>query len=134
MYTMKEACEKTGLSYETLKFYCNQGLVPYVRRDSQNRRVFTEHNIAWINSLSCLKNCNMGIQEMKEYLALCLEGEKTIPTRQAILEKKRAELEQEARRIQQSIAYIDWKQDYYGRILSGEERYRTNLIAEEESA
>ena len=27
MYTMKQACEKTGLSYETLKFYCNQGLV-----------------------------------------------------------------------------------------------------------
>lgn len=30
MYTMKQACELTKLSYETLKFYCNEGLVPNV--------------------------------------------------------------------------------------------------------
>lgn len=23
----------TGLTYQTLKFYCNEGLVPYVQRD-----------------------------------------------------------------------------------------------------
>ena len=47
MYTMKEACVKTGLSYETLKFYCNQGLVPNVKRDSQNRRIFNDRDIDW---------------------------------------------------------------------------------------
>jgi len=30
MYTMKGACEATGMSYETLKFYCNQGLLSSV--------------------------------------------------------------------------------------------------------
>lgn len=33
MFTMKQTCEQTQLSYETLKFYCNQGLVPNVKRD-----------------------------------------------------------------------------------------------------
>lgn len=47
MYTMKEACSKTGLRYETLKFYCNQGLVPNVKRDSQNRRIFNDRDIDW---------------------------------------------------------------------------------------
>ena len=61
MYTMKQACEQTGLSYETLKFYCNQGLVPNVKRDEQNRRIFSDRDIRWINSLGCLKNCGMGI-------------------------------------------------------------------------
>lgn len=36
MYTMKQACELTKLSYETLKFYCNEGLVPNVKRDKNN--------------------------------------------------------------------------------------------------
>ena len=27
MYTMKQACELTNMNYETLKFYCNQGLI-----------------------------------------------------------------------------------------------------------
>lgn len=61
MYTMKETCEKTGLSYETLKFYCNQGLVPNVKRDSKNHRIFDERDVAWINSLNCLRNCGMSI-------------------------------------------------------------------------
>ena len=130
MYTMKEACEKTGLAYETLKFYCNQGLVPNVQRDSLNRRVFTDKNIAWINSLSCLKNCNMGIGEMKEYLQLCLQGQSSIPERKQILERKRLELEEEANRIRDAIAYIDWKQSFYDDILSGKQEYFSNLTAD----
>lgn len=130
MYTMKQACEKTGLSYETLKFYCNQGLVPNVQRDSLNRRVFTDKNIAWINSLSCLKNCNMGIGEMKEYLQLCLQGQGSIPERKRILERKRLELEEEANRIRDAITYIDWKQSFYDDILSGKQEYFSNLTAD----
>ena len=125
---MKETCQKTGLAYETLKFYCNQGLVPNVKRDSQNRRVFDDRDIAWINSLNCLKNCNMGIAEMKEYLALCLKGEETIPQRKAILENKRRALEAERKRIEDAIAYIDWKQDFYEDVLSGKTKYVSNLI------
>ena len=132
MYTMKEPCEKTGLAYETLKFYCNQGLVPNVKRDSQNRRVFDDRDIAWINSLGCLKNCNMGIAEMKEYLALCLRGESTIPERKVILDAKREALEKERRRIDEAIAYIDWKQGFYDDVLSGKIKYFSNLIAVEE--
>jgi len=132
MYTMKQACDKTGLPYATLKFYCNQGLVPNVKRDSQNRRIFDDRDIAWINSLSCLKNCNMGIGEMKEYLALCLEGEGSIPERKVILEAKRKTLEEERKRIEDAIAYIDWKQGFYDDVLSGKIKYFSNLIRVEE--
>ena len=127
---MKEACRKTGLSYETLKFYCNQGLVPNVKRDEQNRRVFDDRDIAWINSLNCLKNCGMGIKEMQEYIALCLLGRTSIPERKVILEKKRQELTQSLNRIQESIAYIDWKQQFYDDVLSGKTPYISNLISE----
>lgn len=131
MYTMKEACEKTGLAYETLKFYCNQGLVPNVKRDSRNRRIFDDQDLAWINSLNCLKNCSMGIAEMKQYIALCLEGEPSIPQRQKILEEKRRELEEEKRRIDEAIAYIDWKQGFYADVLSGKTEYFSNLVNED---
>ena len=125
---MKQACEKTGLSYETLKFYCNQGLVPNVKRDKQNRRVFDDRDIAWINSLSCLKNCNMGIAEMKKYIALCLLGERSIPERKRILEAKQKALLEEKKRIEEAIAYIDWKQSFYDDVLSGKTMYFSNLI------
>lgn len=128
MFTMKEACQKTGLSYETLKFYCNQGLIPNVKRDENNRRIFEERDIAWINSLSCLRNCKMSISEMKEYIALCLQGESTIPKRKEILKEKQKQLEEEQKKIQESIDYIEWKQGFYDDVLSGKVRYVSNLI------
>ena len=95
IYTMKQACEKTGLTYDTLKFYCNEGLIPNVKRDKNNYRVFNDKDIEWIKSLSCLKSCDMSIAEMKEYLDLCLKGKSTIPERQEILNNKLKELEQQ---------------------------------------
>lgn len=129
MYTMKDACQKTGLTYETLKFYCNQGLVPNVKRDEHNHRIFDERDIAWINSLNCLRSCNMSIAEMREYLDLCLEGKESIPKRKQILARKRQQLVTEIDRIQESIAYIDWKQGFYDDVLSKKTEYHSNLIS-----
>ena len=128
MFTMKQTCEQTQLSYETLKFYCNQGLVPNVKRDKNNHRIFDKKDIAWINSLNCLKNCGMSINEMKEYLALCLQGETTIPERKSILKQKRSSLLVQQQQIQDAINYIDWKQGFYDDVLAGKNRYYSNLI------
>ncbi|MCM1052885.1 MAG: MerR family transcriptional regulator [Ruminococcus sp.] len=129
VYSMKETCNKTGLTYDTLKFYCNEGLIPNVKRDKNNYRIFDDNDIAWINSLSCLKNCGMSIIEMKEYLNLCLKGEKTIPERKEILDIKLKELQYKIEEIQESINYINWKQNFYDDVLSGKTKYYSNLIA-----
>lgn len=128
MYTMKQACEQTQLPYETLKFYCNQGLVPNVKRDQNNRRVFDDRDIAWINSLNCLKKCGMSISEMKDYIELCLGGESTIPERKIILDAKRRALVEQLKQVQDSIDYIDWKQGFYDDVLSGKTAYFSNLM------
>ena len=131
MYTMKDACDKTGLSYETLKFYCNQGLVPNVKRDKNNRRIFNDKDIAWINSLNCLRNCDMSLSEMREYIDLCIEGESSIPKRKEILIAKRASLVEKLQQVQDSIDYIDWKQGFYDDVLSGKTKYYSNLLLRE---
>lgn len=128
MYSMKETCEKVGMSYQTLKFYCNQGLIPNVKRDKNNYRIFDDNNIGWIKSLSCLKKCGMSIEEIREYLNLCLLGESTIPKRKLLLDAKREKLIEKLNQIQESIDYIDWKQGFYNDILSGKTKYFSYLI------
>ncbi len=130
MYSMKEACTLTNMTYENLKFYCNEGLVPNVKRDSRNYRVFDEHDIKWIQSLNCLKRCGMSIVEMKEYLALCMEGEGTIQERKVILAEKKEALLQSIAELQGAVAYIDWKQGFYDDVLSGKTAYYSNLVLE----
>ena len=132
LFTMMQVCKETNMTYQALKFYCNEGLIPNVKRDKNNRRVFDKRDVAWVKSLTCLKKCGMSIQEMKEYLDLCLQGEETIPRRKVMLAQKQEALRETMRELQESIAYIDWKQNFYDEVLSGKRPYESNLIQPEE--
>lgn len=128
LYSMKETCEKTGLTYDALKFYCNEGLIPNVKRNKSNYRVFNDNDINWIKTLSCLKKCNMSIIEIKEYLSLCLKGKESIPERQVILDSKLEELKHKKEEIDEAINYVKWKQNFYKDVLSGKTEYFSYLI------
>ncbi len=128
MYTMKEVCSETGLTYQTLKFYCNEGLIPNVKRGENNHRIFDEHDVKWTKDLVCLKKCGFSIQEMREYLDLCLQGQSTIPERKIMLEKKQHDLLESIKELQESVSYIDWKQNFYDDVLAGKTEYISNLI------
>lgn len=132
IYTMMQVCKEANLTYQTLKFYCNEGLIPNVKRDKNNRRVFDERNLKWIKDLVCLKRCGMSIQEMKEYLDLCLQGQSTIPQRKEMLTPKQEALRDTIREMEESVAYIDWKQNFYDEVLTGKRPYVSNLIPAEE--
>ena len=127
LFTMMEVCREADMSYQTLKFYCNQGLVPNVKRDKNNRRVFDEHDLEWVKSLICLKRCGMSIAEMRAYLELCLEGEESILERKVMLAGIRERLVAQLAEVQASIDYIDWKQGFYDDVLAGRTEYFSNL-------
>ena len=131
LFTMMEACREADMTYQTLKFYCNQGLVPNVKRDKNNRRVFDERDLEWVKSLTCLKKCGMRIAEMRDYLALCLEGKESIPERKEMLAEKRERLVEQLAEVQASIDYIDWKQGFYDDVLAGRTEYFSNLMPAE---
>lgn len=129
IYTMMQACKEADMTYQALKYYCNEGLVPNVKRDKNNRRIFDEKDIKWIKDLVCLKKCGMSIQEMKDYLALCLEGPSTITRRKEMLSVKREELLSSIQELESCVDYIDWKQQFYDDVLSRKRPYVSNLIA-----
>ncbi len=128
LYTMKQACEQTGMTYEGLKFYCNEGLIPNVKRAPNNHRVFDERDIAWVKSLLCLRDCGMGIQEMKEYTRLCLLGAESIPERKAMLQAKREQISERIHFLEDTLRYIDTKDKFYDDVLAGRREYFSNLI------
>ena len=70
----------------------------------------------------------MSINEMKEYLSLCLQGIKSISQRKVMLETKQKELFLKLKEVQDSIDYINWKQNFYDEVLSGKREYISNLI------
>ena len=135
MYTMKQVCQKLDMTYETLKYYCNEGLIPNVKRDKNNYRIFDDNNVNWISSLTCLKKCRMSIQDMKKYLGRCLQGSSSIPERKEMLAIQKELLTQKINELKESIDFIDWKQNFYDEVLTGKRPYESYLInaKEEES-
>ncbi len=132
-YTMMQTCKETDMTYQALKYYCNEGLVPNVKRDDNNRRIFDERDVKWIKDLVCLKKCGMSIKEMKEYLDLCLQGPSTIPERKVMLAEKKKALQAQIAELNEYVDYIDWKQNFYDEVQSGKRPYISNLIQVEES-
>lgn len=128
MYSMKEVCKEVGISYDTLKFYCKEGLIPDVQRDENNYRMFDELNVNWIKGLQCLRKCGMSIKDMKKYMELCLLGEPSIPQRKLMLEETKKQLEDKQQEILESLAYIDSKQKFYDDVESGKVEYHSNLL------
>lgn len=119
MYTMKECCQITGLNYDTLKFYCNEGLIPNVKRQQNNNyRVFDDNDIQWIKGLMCLKKCNFSIKEMKHFLDLCLEGKTSLNRRKEMLNKHKQQVLDQIEELNSAIDYIDKKNALYDKFLS----------------
>lgn len=128
MSTTKEVCEQVGISYETLKFYCKEGLVPNVKRDKNNYRVFDEKNVAWLKGLQCLRKCGMSIKDMKLYMNYCMEGPSTIPERKEMLNKLNESLVKRINDLNECIDFIENKQAFYDDVLDGKIKYISNLI------
>ena len=126
-YTMKETCDITGLTYDALKLYCNKGLVQFHKRDKNNRRIFTYHNLGWLESLKTLKQCGMSIEEIQEYLRLCMQGKSTLLERKAMLEQKEEDVHKDIAKLKQTLDSIAWKKSLYDDFISGKREYYTNL-------
>jgi len=125
---MKQVCEQLGMTYETLRFYCDESLIPNIKRDKNNYRNFDERNIAWIEGLQCLRKCGMSIKDMKQYMQYCLEGPSSILDRKEMLDYQKRILQSKMVEIQESIDFIDKKQMYFDNVLSGDIEYSSNII------
>lgn len=128
MYTMKDVCDKYSMPYETLRFYCNEGLIPNVKRDHNNYRMFNERDLAWIEGLQCLRKCGLGIKELKVYLDLAMQGLSTIGKRKSMLELQKVKLLETRNEIDKSLAYIEQKNQFYADVENGKIKYTSNLI------
>lgn len=65
---------------------------------------------------------------MKKYLNLCMQGESTISERKNMLDKKQKDLELKKKEIEDSLSFINWKQNFYDDVLNGKTEYFSYLI------
>ncbi|KOS67703.1 MerR family transcriptional regulator [Lysinibacillus contaminans] len=119
MYTVKEVAALLDMTNHTVRYYTDQGLVPNLRRDDHNNRLFDEATVKWLLCVKHLRHCGMPIDDIKTYISLCQEGDSTVKERYEIMRRQQAVALTQLEEAKQRIAYIDEKVGNYFDILNG---------------
>ncbi|MBJ6359751.1 MerR family transcriptional regulator [Paenibacillus sp. GCM10012307] len=115
-YTIGQAAEATGLSIHTLRYYEKEGILPFIKRTESGIRIFDDEDIQRIEFLNCLRNTGMPIHQLKEYVDLALQGDKTIDERVRMLENQKEKVEHEMNVLKSYIDMINYKTDLYSKL------------------
>lgn len=111
-YKIGEFAKLVGLSTYTLRYYEDQGLI-MPQRDAAGVRFYTLEDVKWVGFILHLKGTGMRITELKQYVALRVQGDATIEARKALLQKAKAQAEAELAERQANLQILTRKIDWY---------------------
>jgi len=121
-YTVKEVAQIMKISAHTVRYYDNEGLIPFVSRTQSNARMFSEYDLSWIRTVHCLRATNLSINDIKKYIDLCLKGNKTIPQRAKIIFNQEKNLKEHLKQLQEQMKVLQIKKKYYTDLLKNKSK------------
>ncbi|MFG3530675.1 MerR family transcriptional regulator [Streptomyces sp. NPDC047917] len=121
-YTISEVAAFTGLTAHTLRWYERIGLMPHVDRSHTGQRRFTNRDLDWLDFVGKLRLTGMPVADMVRYAELLREGEHTFEDRQELLEATRRDVITRIAELQDTLAVLDYKIDFYAGARRAPER------------
>jgi len=115
-YTIKQVAERMQLSPSTLRFYDKEGLMPLLKRSDSGIRKYSETDLSWLELVCCLKNSGMQLDEIKQFMMLCLQGSTTSEQRKEILEQHKTNILSKMEVLNRSLDIINYKLEHYNEI------------------
>jgi DNA-binding transcriptional MerR regulator len=114
-YTIKQVSEKTSLPPHVLRYYENEGLLPGVARSRNGMRRYSDNDLEWLALICCLKNTGMSIKQIKNFVELSVEGDRTLKERCELLRDHKRHVEDQIREMRKHLEKVTWKIDHFTR-------------------
>ena len=111
-YSIGEFSRMTNLGIHTLRYYEHENLIT-PKRNSSNRRCYSDKDLAWTYFIKRLKDTGMPIKEIQRYAELRAEGDLTLNERMEMLTVHRESLNEQIKVLQEHMAKLDDKIDFY---------------------
>jgi len=112
-YTIGEVAAKMNIPTSTLRYYDNEGLLPFVHRSAGGMRVFRKEDLAWLRLIKCLKATNMPIKDIKAFIDWYMEGDSTLQKRRDMFYERRQAVEDQIKVLQETLDVINYKCWFY---------------------
>ncbi|HEC1877721.1 TPA: MerR family transcriptional regulator [Campylobacter jejuni] len=116
-YTIIEVERKTGVSSRTLRFWLDKGLFPFVEKDKNGVRYFSEKDLEWVIWVDCYRQIGMSIKDLKRYIFLCAKGKSTAKERLGIILKLKGKILQDIKKFQSILEKLNFKIDLYEKMI-----------------
>lgn len=116
-YSIKEVAEMMNVSTATLRYYDDEGLLPDIKRVN-GRRVFEDEDFKWLKLLSCMKEINMPIKKIREYVALVQQGDSTLQARFEMVMEQKRNIEKQLAELQDCLKIFEFKEEYYKKAIA----------------
>ena len=113
LYTVGEMAKKLGVAPSTLRYYDQEGLLPFVERSSGGVRVFKDSDYEWLQVIGCLKKTGMPLKDIKEFIEMAIQGDDTIDKRLALIQNQKASIERQIAELSEIQKVLTFKQWYY---------------------
>ena len=111
-YSISEFSRLTNLGIHTLRYYEHENLIT-PKRNSSNRRCYSDKDLAWIEFIKRLKDTGMPIKEIQRYAELRAKGDLTLNERMEMLTLHRESLNEQIKVLQEHMSKLDDKIDFY---------------------
>lgn len=116
-YTIIEVERKTGVPSRTLRFWADKGVFPFIQKDENGVRYFSEKDLQWVLWVDCYRQISMSIKDLKDYIALCAKGESTAKQRLGIILSLREKTLKDMQKLQTILEKLDCKVQYYEKMI-----------------
>ena len=115
--TIKEVCEKYGISADTLRYYERVGVIPEVNRTKGGIRDYSEEDIRWVENAICMRNAGVPVEMLIDYVRLFREGDGTFQARRDLLTEARRDIQEQLDKLQETAQLLDYKISRYEEAL-----------------
>ena len=117
MYTIKEVADMMEISEHTLRFWAKSGFFPFVKRNHNNIRIFSDDDLGWVKIVKCLRSVGTENKAIKKYIDLCIVGDSTIPERYEIIKSTKENAVKQMKDLQKQLDLLDYKEEYYQNLI-----------------
>ena len=108
-----EVSKITGLTTHTLRYYDKEGLLPYVRKLKNGIREFSDDDLNRIKIIECLKSTRLQIKEIKKYIDLHEQVDKTLTERLSLFENQKQKVQEQINTLENCMEKINYKIKFF---------------------
>ena len=124
IYTVGEMAKRLGVAPSTLRYYDQEGLLPFVERSSGGIRVFKDSDYEWLQVIGCLKKTGMQLKDIKSFIEMAMQGDETIEPRLALIVKQKESVKAQIAELEETLRTLEFKEWYY---ITAKENGTTNV-------